>query len=186
MKPSEILDLAIDALDRLGIEYFITGSFASTTYGEARTTNDVDIVIRLTPEQARQLCREFPAVEFYVSEDAAVEAAKRAGPFNVIHSFSGFKIDFMVAPDTEFDRSRFSRRRSFTVESGRPARFSAPEDVILKKLEFYREGGSDKHLRDIRGILKTLGDKVDREYIERWVARLGVAEQWQSAITGVL
>ena len=51
--------------------------------------------------------------------------------------------------------------------------------MILKKLEFYREGGSEKHLRDIAGILKVRGEMVDRAYIESWAEQLGVAEGWK-------
>ena len=53
---------------------------------------------------------------------------------------------------------------------------SPPEYVILRKLECYREGGSDKHLRDIRYMLACT--EVDRRFIEMNVARLGLREQW--------
>lgn len=59
------------------------------------------------------------------------------------------------------------------------ATFAAPEDVTLKKMEYYREGKSDKHLRDIAGVLKISGDEIDEEYIEAWVDRLGVREIWE-------
>jgi hypothetical protein len=65
------------------------------------------------------------------------------------------------------------------VGEGLEFRFSSPEDVILKKLEFYREGGSEKHLRDIAGVLKVQGDKIDRRYIAGWASRLGVADIWE-------
>ena len=56
--------------------------------------------------------------------------------------------------------------------------FASPEGVILKKLEYYREGGSDKHLRDIAGILRISGDQVDFAYIGDWATRLDLAEIW--------
>jgi hypothetical protein len=56
--------------------------------------------------------------------------------------------------------------------------FASPEDVILKKLEYHREGGSDKHLRDIAGVLKISGDPLDLAYLDDWSSRLGLADLW--------
>ena len=56
---------------------------------------------------------------------------------------------------------------------------STPEDVILNKLIYFQMGGSEKHLRDIGGILKVKTDAVDRIYITAWAAKLGVAEPWK-------
>jgi hypothetical protein len=59
---------------------------------------------------------------------------------------------------------------------------ASPEDVIIGKMLYYREGGSEKHLRDITGILKVSGDQVDRAYVARWAAELGVTEIWQAVL----
>jgi hypothetical protein len=182
MEPLDLLAQAAEILDGLGIEYLITGSVGSMAYGEYRSTNDIDIVIRVTADSVRRLCRAFPEGDFYVNEDAAVDAARRAAQFNVIHPASRLKIDFMVADKSEFNQSRFARRRVLHPIPNRSICFSAPEDIILKKLEFYREGGSDKHLRDIRSMLKILRDNVDRAYIERWAVKLRVEDEWRKAI----
>lgn len=60
-----------------------------------------------------------------------------------------------------------------------------PSDVIIKKMAFYKEGGSEKHLRDITGILKVSCNEVDMRYIEEWAERLGLKEIWK-AIKGRL
>jgi len=62
------------------------------------------------------------------------------------------------------------------------AGFASPEDVILKKMEYYKEGGSEKHLRDITGILKISGEKIDRPYIVSWAERMGVIEIWEAIL----
>lgn len=97
-------------------------------------------------------------------------------------SACGLKIDLIVAGDSDFDRSRF--RRAVVVEPAADFRasFASPEDVILKKMEFYRDGGSDKHLRDIAGILRVSGDRVERAYVEEWASRLGVGEIWAAIL----
>jgi hypothetical protein len=169
MDISELLRYVAGVLERLGIPYFVTGSVATIFFGEPRLTNDIDIVIDLPPNRIPALCAAFPG-EFYLSEEAVRRAVSRRGQFNVIHPTSGLKVDLIVTSGSAFDRSRFFRVRRLTP---------SPEDVILKKLEFYQEGGSDKHLRDIASILKVSGETLDRTYIAEWADRLGLAEIWR-------
>jgi hypothetical protein len=61
--------------------------------------------------------------------------------------------------------------------------FAPPESVIVHKLVFHREGGSEKHLEDIRGIL--VGTQVDRKIIADWIEQLGLAESWSAATSGL-
>jgi hypothetical protein len=88
MEPSEILLLATAALEQLRIEHYVSGSMASSSYGEPRATMDADIVVLLSEGQAIRLCRSFTHDEqFYISEDAAAAAARSgAGQFNLIHA----------------------------------------------------------------------------------------------------
>ena len=72
----------------------------------------------------------------------------------------------------------FSRTRDLPVSADTEVSFASPEDVILKKLEYYREGGSDKHLRDIAGVVKIMGPDLDLGYIETWAERLELNELW--------
>jgi hypothetical protein len=62
---------------------------------------------------------------------------------------------------------------------------AAPEDVILGKLLYYREGGSEKHIRDITGIVKVSGQYLDRDYLARSAAQLGVADMWEAILNAV-
>jgi hypothetical protein len=50
-------------------------------------------------------------------------------------------------------------------------------------MEYFREGQSDKHLRDIAGVFKVSGDRIDRAYLEEWVSRLGLEEVWQEVLS---
>jgi len=178
MEQGELLRAITEILERLGIPYLVTGSVATIYYGEPRFTVDIDIVVNLAPEKVSDLCNSFTPEEFYVSEEAARLAVRNRSQFNILHPGSGLKIDLMVSDRSAFDRSRFDRSRRLRPSADYEASFASPEDVILKKLEYYREGKSEKHLRDIAGVLKISGDDIDRAYIERWADRLGVREIW--------
>lgn len=179
MRQIEFLAHALSALERIGIPYAVVGAFASTAWGEPRMTRDIDIVVELTANQVDELCSEFPAQEFYVSRAAANEAAHRHGQFNVIHPASGNKIDFMVIGISEWSKAQLKRRQRIEFEPAISGYVAAPEDVVLGKLIYYREGKSEKHLRDIRGILKVSHDALDHDYLARCVAELGVGDEWE-------
>lgn len=183
MEPSELLRRLGDSFERLGIPYRITGSMATIAYGEPRLTNDIDVVVRMQPEDVKALCAVFPAPEFYCSLAAAEQAVRQRHQFNILHPASGLKVDIIIASDSAFDASRFSRGQKLQATADCQAWFASPEDVILKKLVYSQEGGSDKHLRDIVGVLKVQAEKIDRKYIEDWAARLGVDEAWKLALS---
>jgi len=178
MDPSELLERLAGTLEDLGIPYLVTGSMATIAYGEPRFTNDIDVVIRLFEHQVDGLCDAFPFDEFYISRDTVREALEHRTQFNILHPDSGLKIDVMVADDSDFNHSRFERARPLSTAPAATVTFASPEDVIIKKLEFFKEGGSDKRLRDIAGVLAVMDDEIDRAYIERWVRRLGLTDAW--------
>jgi hypothetical protein len=185
MEPADLLRHACDVLDRLRMTYLVTGSTATIAYGEPRFTNDIDIVVDLSADKVAQLCAAFPSPDFYLSEETVRRAVSRRGQFNVIHPSSGLKVDMMVPTDSPFNRSRFARAKKIRPAPDFDATFSSAEDVILKKMEAYREGGSEKHLRDITGVLKISGAKLERGYIEDWADRLGTAEIWREILKRV-
>jgi hypothetical protein len=182
MELSELLHFLVSTLERLGLRYFVTGSSVTIFHGEPRFTNDIDVVVDLPEAAVADLCRQFPEDDFYVSVDAARDAVRRRSQFNIIHPRSGLKIDVIIPAETAFNRSRFSRAMRVNAGGDWEAVFSSPEDAILRKMEVYREGGSDKHLRDIAGVLKTNAVGIDRAYIERWAATLGVTDVWRTIL----
>jgi hypothetical protein len=182
MEQDDLLRFAVAVLERLRIPYLVTGSMATVFFGEPRFTNDIDIVVDLPEDRVSDLCRAFPASEFYVDDEAARMAVRRRGQFNVIHPVSALKLDLMVAAATEFNRSRFARARRVKPAEDYEATFSSPEDVIVKKMEAYREGGSEKHLRDIAGVLRVSAEQIDRKYVEEWAGRLGLEDIWQGVL----
>jgi len=180
MEQDELLRFAVEALHHLGLRYLVTGSIATVLYGEPRFTNDIDVVVMLSGDRIEELCRSFPQPEFYINPESVRRAVERSGQFDIIHPTSGLRLDVMVPAETPFNRSRFGRARQITLMPDLEVSFAAPEDVIIKKMEYYREGGSDKHLRDITGILKVRAEDVDRNYIADWAERLGLGEIWSA------
>ena len=176
---SSLLRCAATILRMLEIPYFVTGSQASIVYGEPRFTNDVDIVIGLEIRQIPAFLKSFERDDFYLSESAVRSAVERRGMFNLIDSTTGGKIDFVVAKDSDFERSRFSRVRNLEFSSTESVVFASPEDVILKKMQWFMKDQSDRHVRDILGILRIQNDSVDLSYIESWLEKLGVTNVWR-------
>ena len=185
MELAELLRRVSGAFEALGIPYFVTGSMATIAYGEPRFTRDIDVVVRLRKSDIGRLRLEFPEEEFYLSAGAADEAIEHAGQFNILHPGSGLKIDVMVADSSEFNDSRFGRSRKLPIGGSSTAAFASPEDVIIKKLEYFRAGESDKHLRDIAGVVKVMGDDLDHGYIKVWSQRLGLTSLWQQVLDRV-
>ncbi len=180
MELFDLLEKAVKTFEQLGIPYLVTGAVASIAYGEPRLTNDIDIVADISERQVAALLAAFPTDEFYISKEAVIEAIRRRGQFNIIHPASGLKMDVILRQQTPFDDSRFTRSRRIYPAESFDASFAAPEDVIIKKMEYYREGGSDKHLRDVGGILRISGEAIDRGYIDGWARRLGLTDIWDA------
>lgn len=178
MEPLDLLMLLVRKLEELQLSYFVTGSMATITYGEPRFTNDIDVVIALKPEDTGRFCAAFPMPDFYVSSGAVADAIRDRRQFNIIHPASGLKVDVIVSKADDFETSRHQRARLIPVTKDVEIRFAAPEDVILRKMQYFREGGSDKHLRDIASVLKLQGDRIDFNYIAGWIDRLGVRDVW--------
>lgn len=182
MDQLDLLRRTVETLERLEVRYAIVGSFASGAWGEPRLTNDIDIVIEVDAFAVRAICREFPAPEFYVSQSAAVEAVGRGGQFNLIHPASGGKVDFMVIGGTAWASRQLDRCVRVPLLPDQVIAVASAEDVILGKLLYYREGGSEKHVRDITGILSTGVVAIDRDYVDRCASELGVEEEWRSIL----
>jgi hypothetical protein len=182
MEPFDLLRVLVGTLDRLGIDYLVTGSMATIAYGEPRLTNDLDVVIALPMERVEAFCEAFPEVDYYLNPDAVREAVRDRRQFNIIHFASGLKIDVIVPKADDFEQSRQQRGRALNVGRDWRARFASPEDVILKKLQYYQMGGSEKHLRDIAGVFKVQGSRLDLGYLAEWAQRLGVAEIWRGLL----
>lgn len=169
-------------LEQAGIDYCIVGGLASIAYGRPRLTLDADLVLAINPSQVARLIEAFPADDFYLppAEVLQTELQREArGHFNIIHQHSALRADCYLPGRSELARWELAHRQRLPLGAGE-AWFAPPESVIIHKLIFHREGGSEKHLEDIRGML--IGTAVDRKIIAKWVDQLGLAENWSAAL----
>jgi hypothetical protein len=168
----------ISELDARGIPHMVAGSFAGMAHGLVRMTHDIDLVVDPTREQLDRFVTTLATDQYYVSQEAAVEAWHRRGQFNVIDMTTGWKTDLILIKHRSFSREEFSRRRPASLFDV-PIFVATAEDTILSKLEWARLGESDRQLRDVAGILELRRATLDHAYIERWARDLGVTDLWE-------
>jgi hypothetical protein len=181
MPEPDLIALFVQPLDEAGIRYFISGSVAAMLYGEPRLTHDIDLVVFLRVDDAPKLAMIFPPPHFYVPPaDVIVQeiARESRGHFNIVHAGSGLKADFYAAGREELHAWAFRNLREYAIGEN-TIKLAPPEYVILRKLEYYREGGSEKHLRDIRAMLAVSAELLDRAALQDWIARLSLKNEWE-------
>jgi hypothetical protein len=182
MPQSQLLKKVIQVLDHLGLHYMLTGSVVSSLQGEPRSTHDIDIILNIPSSAAAKLAEFFPLPDFYLDKEAILEAVNRQTMFNLIDLTTGDKVDFWILTGEPFDRSRFSRRYVETVMDLN-LQVSTPEDTILAKLRWAKlAGGSEKQFTDALRVYEVQFEKLDLDYLERWVIKLGVEETWKRLI----
>lgn len=170
------LQPVVEVLERLGVRYHVGGSVASSAHGSPRATNDVDLVVDLRREHVTPLCEALSGT-YYAPAELLLDAVARRSCANLIHLASGYKVDLFVCRDGEYDRTALERHvdRSLLPNS-RTFRIATAEDILLRKLEWYRDSGevSERQWSDVLGVLRLRERDLDREYLRRWAPRLGV------------
>jgi hypothetical protein len=182
-----LLPLA-DALDELGIRYYLGGSVASSAHGIARASLDADVIAALQAQHVDPLIERL-APAYYIPVDRLRTAAATRASCNFIHLATMFKIDVFVSKGRPFDQRAAERAHLEAIDESPDApRFpvASPEDTVLAKLEWFRLGGetSERQWWDIIGVLRVTSG-IDRGYLRAWAQSLGVADLLERALTDV-
>jgi hypothetical protein len=167
------------AIESVGGAYFVGGSVASSLQGDPRSTNDVDIVVSLAANKVDALATALGS-DFEVDRDMLRQALLAGTSANAFFLPVLTKVDFFGVGRSEFDESEFARRCPIVVgEAGESLVVKTPEDSVLRKLLWFRDGGSvsDKQWRDIVAILRVSRANLDVAYMTAWAQRLGVATE---------
>lgn len=169
----DLLVLVVDRLDAARIPYMLSGSTAMNFYAEPRMTRDIDIVAEIRAADVETIAAAFEH-GFYCDRDMIRQAVDHQGSFNLIHTPTVIKVDFIVRKDTPYRRVEFDRRRTITVD-GHVIRVVSAEDLVLSKLVWAKPSHSEVQLRDVRNLIACV-PALDWSYLERWATDLTVAD----------
>ena len=175
----EVLQDAVARLERAGIAYMLTGSVALSYYAEPRMTRDVDLVVELADRDPKSITALF-APDYYVSEEDVARAIAARAMFNVLHLGKVVKLDFIVRKDSAYRRREFERRRRVALP-GFEAWIVSREDLILSKLAWAKDSGSELQMRDVRALLAA---DADEAYLRSCAAELSVRELLETFLHG--
>lgn len=181
MQDPDFISLFVAPLEATGIRYMITGSVASSIYGEPRNTLDIDLVVLIEANQIQLLPQLFPEDDFYLppSDVIAIESRREAhGHFNIIHHHTGLKADIYLSRNHPVLPWALANTRRIATPACEIT-VAPPEYVILHKLEFYRESSHHRHLRDIAGMIEQ--QDLDNEFLIKAIQSLQLEPQWQAA-----
>jgi hypothetical protein len=181
MQEANLFLIFLERLNDSGIEYMATGSVASIIYGEPRVTHDIDIVLGLHVDNIEKLISIFGAEEFYCPPMEVIKteiSRKTGGHFNIIHHGTGFKADIYPSGDDRLHIWAMAKRRKVKIENC-DVWLAPPEYVIMRKLEYFKEGGSSKHLSDIKKMLDISGKTINNAELEQKISEYHLREQWE-------
>ena len=181
----EFILLVLEALEAADIPYMIGGVVAAWAWGEPRATRDLDRVIQIPKGAEVRLSDELEKRNMLLPVDIIQDRLKdHKGDdhLNAIHATSGYKADLYLLRDGgQFRAEAFRRRILVDLGPGLGELYlHSPEDLILYKLLYYSVSQQTKHIRDIASIMRTMGDKLDTDYIQRWVAVKELHALWNS------
>ncbi len=184
MSTLDLHRVLLHPLHQTGLDYMVTGAVAAIAYGEPRMTNDVDLVVRLGSGDAETLISAFPSPAYYIPPLEVIEEERkrpRYGHFNIIHHDTALRADIYLVGDDPLHEWAMAGRRTASI-GGDAIWFAPIEYVIVRKLEYFQQSESDRHLRDIAGMLRVSGELVDQTGLQRLIVERELATAWQRVL----
>lgn len=180
MTQEEVIKKVTQDFENKNIPYMLTGGIAVDYYGRPRFTHDVDIIVQIKISDAGELEGIFEQ-EFYVAAEGIIDAIEHKTMFNLIHLETGFKVDCWILKDDEYSLTAFRRRRKAVIFD-KEIFISSPEDLIISKLDWYKQSDAKKHYDDVLGIFQIQAGKLDLDYIREWAKKLSVVDTVEEII----
>jgi hypothetical protein len=163
---NEAVVAVIDALSAANVPYMLVGSYSSNYYGIARATRDADFVIQVEPNVLIPVLAKLER-PFRIEPQLSFETVTATFRQIVRLDNSEFKIELFYLSDDPHDQERFRRRRM--VDSmDRRIYVPSPEDVVIAKLRWCRQGKRKKDREDVLRVVQVLDDRLDWGYLEKW------------------
>jgi hypothetical protein len=159
-------------LDALALPYMLTGSMAMNYYAVPRMTRDIDMVISLPSGSVAEFVRALTP-DYMIVEEAVAVAVAGDFMFNAIHEEAIIKVDFLCRKHGAFRLLEFERRQQVSIGDFKTWIVSL-EDLILSKLFWARDSGSQTQRQD---VINLLSSGCDIEYLRRWAIDLNVSSE---------
>jgi hypothetical protein len=174
----------IEAFECLGIRYSLSGSIACSVYGLPRGAQDIDFLADIQLEHVCPLIDHLQAV-YTINAQALRDAIAQRNAFSLLHLSSLVKVDVMLPSGTPFDSLVLQRARQLSlIEGYQPIWIVSPEDVVLMRLEWYRDCGAtaDDQWNDMLGVLKVEAPTMDLTYLRHVAPTLNVSGLLEQAL----
>ena len=181
MQSLELVEIFILPLESEKISYMISGSVGSIFYSEPRLTHDIDLVLFINSDDLTKIEKCFPPESFYCPpiEVLQIELKRREhAHFNLIHHKTGWKADCYPHAGDPLEKWAENRRKRMKLAKELEIWLAPPEYIILRKLQYYREGKSQKHLLDTGNMLKANPEDLDDAALKDWIEKLQLETVW--------
>jgi len=147
-------------LDDLGIRWYLFGAQAVVAYGQPRLTADIDVTVDLPLDRWTELVGALTEAGFSSRVDELPRFVERTRVIPVGHDPTGFPVDLVIAGPVGLEQEFLERARR-TDLGGVEVSLISPEDLIVTKIL----AGRPKDLRDVKGIVREQGDRLDVERV---------------------
>lgn len=188
MQQPDLIHLFLEPLENNQLSYFVTGSIASIFYGEPRLTHDIDLILQLEEKEISRFISLYPTDEFYCPPEEVIRVEMGRNPFghyNLIHHRTGLKADIYTASEDRLHAWAFQNRKRVKLSDSFSLWIAPPEYVIIRKLEFYREGQSAKHIEDIKKMLPQIKTTLDMIFLKNEIMNRSL-EKSAAKISGLV
>lgn len=179
-----VLDELATLLEESRIPFVVVGSLASGSWGEPRSTHDVDVLIQVDADRVETLVALLRRSS-YADIESARDALREARAFNVILLEHYQKIDLLVTGPGVLDVAQLESRvlRPLAPDFRREFPVTAPELIVLRKLDWCRKGEmvSERQWRDVLAVLRVQSTRPDSALMDRLAGQAGLSELLQRA-----